>query len=486
MNDLKLISIFKSFSKSEFKGFEKYISYPHFEGWRNMLPLFKEIKKYYPYYEDRKFTRERLFAKANSGKSYDDSRFRRQMSYLTKRAEEYLLQLAIKKRKLQTDLFLLEEYESRRLTNSFEKLSKEIKNELASEKYSLEVLYASKIVYGSRLYIHNINKLDIPMAIAFQKEIIESASSLYLYNYFNCVIAKEFMEKGFPQKLDSEVFDWMNDTFDADNYLNLKENNDISLTLPFYHFTRAISDVNNTGLYDKAKNSFMENIDKYSKSERYIYLANLASLNNLRINYSKNMELSRAAYREGFELTKLRIKYNIIIREDEDYIPIFIFKDIVHLAFILKEINWIEDFIREQIYLIEPSQRENVKSFIMAKIEYLKGNMEKSLEYFSGVEYDTFLLRIDMIQLKLFLLYELEMYETARYFIETSSKYITKAKDIHPVAKERFKDFLYFYKALLKYKDKPDKDEIMINLKKINSKNRLMSRNWLIKKFTEL
>jgi len=51
---LKLIQLLSSFTKEEFKEFEKFILSPYFNSSRNLHPLYLALKKYYPNLSDLK------------------------------------------------------------------------------------------------------------------------------------------------------------------------------------------------------------------------------------------------------------------------------------------------------------------------------------------------------------------------------------------------------------------------------------------------
>jgi len=48
LKDSKLIKLLKNFNSEEFKEFEKFVASPFFSRGRDLLPLFKALKPFYP------------------------------------------------------------------------------------------------------------------------------------------------------------------------------------------------------------------------------------------------------------------------------------------------------------------------------------------------------------------------------------------------------------------------------------------------------
>ena len=73
MHDSRLIQTLKSFSKDEFKQFEKFVASPFFNNGRNYNPFLNELKKHYPSFENRKdsLKPESIYKKIYPGKNFN-------------------------------------------------------------------------------------------------------------------------------------------------------------------------------------------------------------------------------------------------------------------------------------------------------------------------------------------------------------------------------------------------------------------------------
>ena len=96
MKDTKLIRLFRTFSKEEWKELEKFAASPCFNKGRNYIPLVKELKKYAPEFDSAKLTKENLYKKIFSGKLYKETVINTILSGLYSLSEEFLVYLQLK------------------------------------------------------------------------------------------------------------------------------------------------------------------------------------------------------------------------------------------------------------------------------------------------------------------------------------------------------------------------------------------------------
>ncbi len=106
MEELKIIKALKTFSKKEWKEFEKFAASPYFNNGRNYLPILKELKIFYPEFDSVKLTSEYLYSKLYPGKKHNKNVIKTTLSGLYKMVERFLIQENFKKRD-ETKLALL-------------------------------------------------------------------------------------------------------------------------------------------------------------------------------------------------------------------------------------------------------------------------------------------------------------------------------------------------------------------------------------------
>ena len=87
----KFINLIKTFSPEEIKSFEKFIMSPYFNSVKNYVILFEEIKKFYPEFNDSKFTNDYIYKKLFKGKPFNKQVMWNITSGLEKLAVEFLI-----------------------------------------------------------------------------------------------------------------------------------------------------------------------------------------------------------------------------------------------------------------------------------------------------------------------------------------------------------------------------------------------------------
>ena len=124
MVNTKLVEILKTFSKDEFKEFEKFIRSPYFNKGRNLVPFYKALKSFHPEFINQNFTTEFIFKKIHPDLKFE-----------SKKSENILRVLSSEMLYLGKEFIKQEELKSQELTNYILKLeSLKKRNFLLSKK----------------------------------------------------------------------------------------------------------------------------------------------------------------------------------------------------------------------------------------------------------------------------------------------------------------------------------------------------------------
>ncbi len=141
MKDTKLVQTLKTFTKEEIKSFEKFIASPYFNNGRNYLPLFNELNKFSPDYENEHLTQEYLYKKIYPSRKFNRQVMWNQVSQLEKLAMEFLLQTALKKNKVERYIILIDELSQRKLDKQIFKAIETTGKQINSMKLGKEYFY---------------------------------------------------------------------------------------------------------------------------------------------------------------------------------------------------------------------------------------------------------------------------------------------------------------------------------------------------------
>jgi hypothetical protein len=148
MNKSKLADVLKTFSKEEFRQFGKFVVSPFFNGRNEVIRFYESIKKGYPEFGSKQYSKENIFAKVYPKIAYKDTLMRKLISNLTKLAEEFIIQTAFKKEEFQKKKYLLLEFRHRRLDNLFELFAARTEKLFENEKKNFEYFFNKSAFYN--------------------------------------------------------------------------------------------------------------------------------------------------------------------------------------------------------------------------------------------------------------------------------------------------------------------------------------------------
>ncbi len=162
MIEHKLIDVLRTFSEIEFSEFDKFLRSPFHNEGRNYSVVLKAVKKYYPAFEHKNFTKENLFRVSYPGEDFNANKLNIAFSRLYKASLEFLAIYSLKSNDFETNRLTLGELNRRKLYHMFDKLLPETANLIKpnsdfSERYFEEksLLYriaAEKIFSAEEVY----------------------------------------------------------------------------------------------------------------------------------------------------------------------------------------------------------------------------------------------------------------------------------------------------------------------------------------------
>src|SRR4030095_9133866 len=139
MNNSKLITVLRTFSKSELRDFEKLVSSVYFNKGRNYVPFLNVLKKFHPKFDDARLTPEYIHSKLYPGKKFNKQIIWNMTSGMMNMAEEFLMHEAMKKNECERNRCIAGEMFKRNLvSNYFKKLGE---MEKALDKKEMDEYY---------------------------------------------------------------------------------------------------------------------------------------------------------------------------------------------------------------------------------------------------------------------------------------------------------------------------------------------------------
>lgn len=158
------------------------------------------------------------------------------------------------------------------------------------------------------------------------------------------------------------------------------------------------------------------------------------------------------------------------------------YRNILMVAFRLKQHTWLDFFVKCYLNKIEPGQQENLYHYTYANLYFAGGEYGKSLEHLMNVDYDYFVFKLDMKSLLLRIYYELSYYESAYSLIDCYNHILRRSKLVNPLRKTTHGNFVLYVQKLLKLRLTPDQDEARLLRKHIAGNKEVLNKEWLLEK----
>ena len=476
MKNSQLIKLLKTFSPKEIKKFGEFISSPYFNKNKNVIKLYKVIKKAHPDFEQKNFTKENLFRSIFPEKKYNDNTLRLLIHLLYERVKKFLTH------------------------NRFEKDIHVYKDELIHELYDRE-LYNESIKENDKA-ISELEKTDIRDSDYFrykyifeeyklfciqrikqekhEKYITESSIETPIKNLTYYFFSKLLMSYStafnikilYNIDINTAFFEKLFTYFDYELF------NDNPFIQMYYNIVM-IHKTDDEKYFYAVKNLVQKHEKFLTPSELYNVYMNMENFCTGKIIAGEKHFLC-----EKFEIQKLDLEKKIY--KAMPFMHQGFYKSVLRNAAKLKEFDWADNFIEAYKNELRPDFREAVYCYCKAYIEAEKNNFEKSLDYLSTLETDELYLKIYLKLLQARLYYELNWYDvlnsainSIRYFLK-SNKFIAEKRRSHSSI------FIKFLSSLNNAQLKKDEIKIKELKDKILKTKYLQWKDWFIKKVEEL
>lgn len=484
MKDFKLINLLKGFSSEEFKEFEKFIASPYFSRGRDLTPLFKAIKPFYPDFASDDFNLGNIFKKLFPGNKFGDPRsnglMKTLISELFKMSKDFLIHSELKNDEKRKSYYLLNQLRKKK---SYKQFDREYSNSLVETDNALHgsvMDFIDKYFLSSVSRDYFLDRDDFESSFECSLTTSEYSVVVALINSFKYEDEKN-LAVGYNLQLRYNLMDNLLENLDSEKLLEkMKANNDrfYPYMTIFYMVYRMNKYKDRLDYYSQLKTLLQEHSNLFGQSENYV-------LWNIMLTYCN---VNHLPMEELFQIFKYMLERNFYKKSEKEDFHIVLFRNIVIVTTYLEEYDWLENFIHKFSGELHTDHKEDMKNYSLSYIAFLKGEFGTALEQILKIRYELFLYKSDVKSLMLRIYYELGYYEQVYSTIDTTLHYVKSTKEISDQSKESIRNFTKYLKEVIKLKINDHTPAFKLEFLEMQIKEEkiLGARDWLLKKVREL
>lgn len=487
----ELLEILKTFSDHEKKRFGKFLNSAYFNKSPKIIRLFNILRKFHPYYNNKKITKLYIYKKLDYDKPFNDSTIRNLLYDLQIIAEKYLRQINIERNLAESNVFQREEFWNRELDmlyainleNSEIFMSKkrhtDITNTMSRFKLNSDKFYFD-LAYGimdSQNYSKDAELFKtsiINLVNYFIAEFLKHNETLYSTAQAFKTKAKEQYAKDFLKLFNIEKLvayvkkNSPANGFIADIYLKLLN--------AFMNFGKESYYTELFGIVTKYSN-------KLSPAENKYLYGRLIDYCKMKIEIKKSQDKYE---NELFKLYDIILKNSYYPGDFKGNIRVSIYKDIFNTAFKLKKLQWLEGFVNSFKNKIHPDYRKDLTAYSMAIINFEKGKFKEAADLLNKIKMDDFIYEIDARGLQIQVTHHLGNVDAMHYMIDRYKNYLFHHRKMTHEERSSHDNFIKFMLRLVHYM----KGEEKINLNTLHTsvaKTRyVLNKEWVLRKAISL
>jgi hypothetical protein len=483
-----IVKILRTFSPDEMNEFEKMLDSPFFNNHSTILRLYRELKKYYPLFTDKKLSKEHLFSAANRGISYDDQLLRKYLSRITKLAEEYLNILQMRKEEYKKDYNVLLQLSSRNIKEIYTRKIKEVEKRFDNfqhieTEHILHKHFFSALKYvllnkdnqikpHNELLVDSINNLLDYFLIVSGWLLNEIESHGYTFdtgskkNAVLVPIDRNMIVEFIENAMSNLHYD------DKDRMMFLEMVlNDMKMSSSESGFTA----------YTNLKKLVFSNSHKMSPQILQFYLQRMnvyCLLENLKGTHDMHLDL--------FQNYRKLLEENLFVSEGKTNLRFLEFRGILISALKIKEFEWAEKFIKENVKHVDEDLQANVFHYGYSILRFYTQDYSESLSHNSKIQSTLLPITIDSYILKAKNFYMLEHFDSGLSLADSFRHYVNLNKLISDFHKQNLFNFLKYFRAVIRLKAKINKQKAQKLLAELETSSNVREKKWLVEMAKDL
>ena len=477
MLNTTLTEILKTFSKENLKNFRDFILSPYFNKKNTVINLWDNIKQYHPEFKNKNLKREIVWESLYPDKAYNYGVMKNLIYDLNQLIERFLEEEMFARNKFERGLQLFYNLSDRDLSKLSLSKYKTLEERLINSKNSADRYSKLCELKWGLESVTDKTDIKINSSVYEISEYMIYDFLISMFKIYNNIAAENLSNR---ECRTYNLLDVFLEKSDIEKIIKAVEKNspeDYKVINVFYNMYKSLSLINDPESYYNFKNSVMENDHLFDDSER----RNLFSC--LRTALSSNKSVITKPY-EFNDLMKIQHEYKLLL-DPSGMISIRKYSLGIRLAAMVKDFEFMKEFINTYLGAVRPSARDNMILYGNAYFHFAKGEHGKALETVNKINFDLSAFKFEIKNLQIMLLYELNEIESLMYALDSYKHFASNNQFVSESTRGNISRFISYVISLCRVKEKHDNIKIQMLKEKIINDN-LNTKYWLIEKAEEL
>lgn len=468
MENSKLLSLLKTFSKKEWRSFGDFMASPYFNKNSDLLSFYEYLKKIAPDFQEDMVIRENVFSNIYPGKKYDEKQLNYLMSFTLKLAEQFLAIQVLETDGIAIENYTLQALLGRKLDKHYRFIFNKTDQKLQKQNWRDTDYY-----YNRYLMANTDNRYFLQQKIRKYDDRLQKASD-HLDHFYLCVKLRYFCEMLDRKQSIAAEYD-LHLLKELKNYISNSDQADIPPVKIYYHLLLLLENDQDDSLFSDFMNLLPEYRSFFPKEEvKEIYA--------YAINYCiRKINRGQAKYLEElFTLYKYAVEQNLLL--ENDFLSPWAFKNMIGVALRLKKYEWTETFIKEYHAHLHPDFQRNALHYNLAELSYYRHDFDTALLELNKVEFSDIYYQLDTKKMMLKIYYEQHEID-AFYSLAAAFKMLLKRnKLVSSNNKAAYENFVTVLSLLIR-----DDPKYIPKIEKLLNETELLAdRKWLKEQLKQL
>ncbi len=464
MENLKLITLLRTFSKGEFRELGRFVRSPLYNRHEGVLQLFSYLRKEI---EEGKgpIKKEKVMKKLFTGKAASVQDLHYLNSYLLKAIEQYMAWAEWQKEESEWGIYLLRAYQKRGLEKPFgQHLKKTVQQHQKQplrnatyfrKKYLLEWEENSFSVVEGRGKEFTLQNLSNTLEQAFIAEKLKIACSLLSHQ---AVTQKDY---------DFGILDGVL------QYVEQREFEKEPAIAVNYHSYKALTNVEEDDHFQALKSLLLENSDCFTLGE-------LRDGHTIAINCCiKRINLGKQGFfKEIFDMYKSGLELDVFLTNGQ--LGPRTYGNITLSGLKLNEFDWVHEFVHAYKSKLPEHQRDSYFNYNLACYYYALGDYRKAMPLYQQIESVDLFNNLSAKTTLAKMYFELKEFDALDHLLNSFKTFIYRKKDLG-YHRDNFLSMISLMQKLMALKpyakEEKEKFRTEINSRKMSPKE----KEWFLK-----